>query len=139
MAKYRVLKPIEIGAGLSAKMYFPSDYWGFDKVTRKALPPPSSIAPSGSNGSDIPIDATGIIELPDETAAQLNLGQIAPLDDPDSPNRDGYNVLGKALAGEQKKRLIEDKVGTPEGGEKWESGAPRTVTTLGSEGTLRVG
>lgn len=139
MGKYRVLKPIEIGAGQKAKAYFPSDYWGYDKKTRGVLPPPSLTVPSGSNGADIPIDCSGIVELPDDIAATLNLGQIAPLDDPDSPNRSGYNILGDALAGEQKKRQIEDKVETSEGREEWKSGAPRTVTTLGSEGTLRVG
>lgn len=138
MAKYRVLKPIEVGTGGSARKCFPHDYWGYDPKTRKPMPPPFKTTPSGSNGLEIPIDASGVVELPDDIAAGLNLGQIAPMDDPDNPNREGYSILGQALSAEQRKRQIEDKVET-EGGEEWKSGAPRTVTTLGAEGTLRVG
>lgn len=107
-----------------------------DQATKSPLPPPTRTVPSGCHGGDIPIDASGFIELPDEIAEQLNLGQIAPLDG--EPNTSGYKILGDALAAEQAKRGMEDRI--EEGGkERWMVGAPRVVTRVGLEGTMRVG
>lgn len=136
MARYIVLKPIEFGIGGNVKMYFPPDYWGVDKGTKKALPPPSKTVPSGCNGLDIPIDASGYIELPDDVAVLLNLGQIATLDG--EPNREGYHVLGRALSAEQQRRGTEDRVEDSSGKEHWVAGAPREVTPLSTHGTMRV-
>jgi hypothetical protein len=136
MSKYIVLKPIEWGVGPDTKMYFPPDYWGVDKITKKALPPPSKTVPSGCNGRDIPIDFSGFIELPDEIAQQLNLGQIATLDG--EPNREGYHVLSRALSAEQERRGTEDRVEDSSGKERWVAGAPREVTPLSTSGTMRV-
>lgn len=65
VAKFKVLRPIEY----SGKLYLH----------------PTSEAPkfvkSAGNGSDIPVDASGIVDLTEEQAAWFTLGQIAPLPD----------------------------------------------------------
>jgi len=63
MPKYRVLRPIEH----NLKLYLPE--------VPDALP----TAKSAGHGQDIPVNGSGIIELSDDEAAGLNLGQI-PVD-----------------------------------------------------------
>ena len=132
--KYHVRKPIEY----LGTMYFPVDHFGIDKKSKSPRPCPLKSTPAGGPGQPIPVDVSGVIELPSEVALQLNLGQIAPMDDPETANREGYDTLGRALQQEQVKRGTEDRVEGPSG-EKWVSGAPREVTPLSLEGTMKVG
>ena len=138
MAKYKVCKPIEYGPPGKGTMYFPVGHFGLDQKSRVPFPSPKT-TPSGCSGLDIPVDATGIIELPDDVAAELIFGQIAPLDDPNNPNISGYQAFGQALSSEHVRRGTEDKVTGPGGKEEWVSGAERQVSTLGTTGTMVVG
>lgn len=63
MAQYSVLRPIEY----NGKLYVPASD-DAPKVTRSA-----------GNGGEIPVDRSGIIDLPDDVARQFALGQIAPV------------------------------------------------------------
>ena len=60
MAKYEVLRTIEFGG----KLYTPKKSQGPKQM------------PSGSDGSLIDVDRSGVIELPDEVAAAIVQGQI---------------------------------------------------------------
>lgn len=60
MAKYNVLRPVEY----DGKLYLPAG----------ESPPPT--ARSASNGRDIPVDASGVIDLTQEQAAEMVLGQV---------------------------------------------------------------
>lgn len=61
MAQYEVLRPIEF----DGKLYLP-----------KSDAEPPKTAKSAGNGLDIPVDASGVIELDPQVAAELNLGQV---------------------------------------------------------------
>lgn len=63
MAKLKVLRAIEY----NGKLYLP-----------EAGDAPK-LARSAGNGGDIPVDASGGIDLTEEQAAELTLGQTAPL------------------------------------------------------------
>lgn len=63
MAKFRVLRPIEY----SGKVYLPEAAGD------------TSISKSAGNGRDIPVDASGVIELSESQAAKLTFGQIEPI------------------------------------------------------------
>jgi hypothetical protein len=63
MAKFKVLRPIELGGTL----YLPETETAAAK------------AKSCGNGADIPVDASGVIELTDEQAAEMRDGQIQAL------------------------------------------------------------
>jgi hypothetical protein len=66
MPTYRVLRPLEH----NLKLYLPQ--------VADALP----TVKSAGNGSDIPVDAGGVIELSEKEAAALDLGQIEPIPEP---------------------------------------------------------
>lgn len=136
MAKYRVLKPIEYGPGQVTKLYFPVDHFGVDQKSKQPMPPPTYKMPSACHGRDVEIDVSGFIELPDEIAKGLVLGQIAPIDG--EPINTEYERLGKQLTAEQDKRGMENRVEGVGGKEKWVEGADRVVTPLSREGTLHV-
>lgn len=61
MAEYQVLRPIELGGTL----YLPSS----------VVNPPAK-ARSAANGAVIAVNASGVIELTEAEAKELNLGQI---------------------------------------------------------------
>lgn len=63
MTQYEVLRPIEY----NGKLYVPASD-GAPAVVRSA-----------GNGSDIPVDRSGVINLPDGAVRQFELGQIAPV------------------------------------------------------------
>ena len=63
MPKYKVLRPIEH----SLKLYLPE------------MPDALTTVKSSGNGGDIPVDATGAIELSEKEAGALDLGQVEPL------------------------------------------------------------
>lgn len=63
MAKFNVLRPIEY----NGKLYL-----------KQSSEVPKFVKSAG-NGSDIPVDASGVIDLTEEQAAQFTLGQVAPL------------------------------------------------------------
>jgi hypothetical protein len=62
MAQYLVLRPVEY----NGKLFVP--------VSEDA----PSIARSAGNGNEIPVDKSGVLELPEELARQFTLGQVAP-------------------------------------------------------------
>ncbi len=64
MPKFRVLRPIEH----DLKLYLPADTETPEK------------AKSAAHGGDIPVNASGTIELSKEEAAQLTHGQVSPID-----------------------------------------------------------
>ena len=66
MPKFRVLRPIEH----DLKLYLPADTQSPEKVK------------SAAHGGDIPVNASGTIELSDEEAALLTRGQVSPIDAP---------------------------------------------------------
>jgi hypothetical protein len=133
--QYRVYKPIQY----RNVMYYPLGYLGIDPKTRIPFPAPEGMmVKSGHDGQPIPVNMSGIIELPDNVAKDLNLGQIAPLEDPENPDVSGYREIAEGLVKQQVKKGIEDKI-TVEGKDDWVVGAPRTVTPLGPHGTLNVG
>lgn len=136
--KFKVWKPVEYGPTADKLvLYFPADYFGVDPQTKKAYPPPTKTMPSRCHGGDIPVDASGTITLPDDIAAQLNLGQIGPLDG-SPPDTSGYAQLREGIIKEQERKGTEDRVELPGGKEKWVAGANREVTPLSTEGTLKV-
>lgn len=63
MTQYSVLRPVEY----NGKLYVPAS---------EAAP---AVTRSAGNGSEIPVDRSGVIDLPDEMARQFALGQIAPV------------------------------------------------------------
>lgn len=63
MAQFEVLRPIEY----NGKLYVPASD-GTPAVVRSA-----------GNGSDIPVDRSGVINLPDGAVRQFELGQITPV------------------------------------------------------------
>ena len=75
MAKFKVLRPIEVGGIL----YVPDPDIG---VT------PAAKAKSCANGADVPVDSTGVIDLTNEQAAQMRDGQIAALPAPTKKAKD---------------------------------------------------
>ncbi len=69
MPKYKVLRPIEH----SLKLYLPE------------MPDALTTVKSSGNGGDIPVDATGVIELSEKEAGVLDLGQVEPLTETQPP------------------------------------------------------
>lgn len=61
--RYEVLRVIEY----NGKLYVPAPSEG-----------PVSVRSAG-NGSEIPVDRTGVIELTDQQAKQMTLDQVAPI------------------------------------------------------------
>ncbi|MGH9468819.1 MAG: hypothetical protein ACRD1N_00585 [Terriglobia bacterium] len=72
MAKYNVLRPIEY----DGKIYLP------------AADDAPQTARSASNGREIPVDSSGIIDLPEKQAAEMTQGQVKPASPPSAkPDR----------------------------------------------------
>ncbi len=65
-ARFKVLRAIE----LDGKLYFLNPNIG--------VTPPAK-AKSACNGADIAVDASGVIELTDQQASEMTLGQIEPI------------------------------------------------------------
>jgi len=63
MPKYKVLRPIEH----NQKLYLPE------------MPDALTTVKSSGSGGDIPVDATGAIELSEKEASALDLGQVGPI------------------------------------------------------------
>lgn len=63
MAQYSVLRPVEY----NGKLYVP------------ASEDAPAVARSAGNGNEIPVDRSGVIDLPDEVAHQFAFGQIGPV------------------------------------------------------------
>lgn len=66
MAEYEVLRPIEY----NGKLHLPK--------SGEALP---ASAKSAGNGREIPVDATGVIDLDPKAAAAFDLGQVKLITD----------------------------------------------------------
>lgn len=62
MAQFTVLRPIEY----NGKLYVPGSHKG-----------PANTRSAG-NGSEIPVDGSGVITLPESVATQFTRGQIMP-------------------------------------------------------------
>lgn len=63
MTQYSVLRPVEY----NGKLYVP------------ASEDAPSVTKSAGNGNEIPVDRSGVIDLPDEVAHQFTFGQITPV------------------------------------------------------------
>jgi hypothetical protein len=66
MAKYKIIRPIEH----NRKLYVPAT------------------APSAADGTEIEVDASGLIELSDQEASQLTQGQVQPFPETPAPRED---------------------------------------------------
>lgn len=71
MAQYEVLRPIEY----NGKLYVP------------ASDDAPAVVRSAGNGGDIPVDRSGVINLPDSAIRQFELGQIAPFKEKGAKNQ----------------------------------------------------
>jgi len=79
MSKFKVLRPIEH----SLCLYLPAGA----AVSEKAK--------SAAHGGDIPVDASGTIELSDQGAAVLTRGQVERIEPPAEEQTKGRNAKGK--------------------------------------------
>ncbi len=70
MPKFKVLRPIEH----SLRLYVPEGEDAPEKVR------------SAASGAEIPVDASGSIDLSEEEAAPLKLGQVQPVGEPKAPS-----------------------------------------------------
>lgn len=80
MAKYEVLRPIEH----NGKLYLPKvDAASGKKILRgSGIDDPAKAGPttiSAAHGGEVPVEASGVIELAEKEALALELGQISPL------------------------------------------------------------
>ena len=82
MAKYKVLRPIEH----DQKLYLPE------------MPDALPTVKSAGHGGDIPVDASGIIELSEPESAALVDGQIIPVDESSRPSPRAESKNGPSKA-----------------------------------------
>lgn len=80
MPRFKVLRPIEH----SLCLYLPAD---------AAVP---EKAKSAAHGGDIPVDASGTIDLSDAEATVLTRGQVEPISPAAEEPAKGRNVKGKS-------------------------------------------
>lgn len=71
MAQYEVLRPIEY----NGKLYVPAS----DNAP--------AVVRSAGNGGDIPVDRSGVIDLPNSAIRQFELGQIASVKEKAAKNQ----------------------------------------------------
>lgn len=79
MTKFKVLRPIEH----SLCLYLPAGTGAAEK------------AKSAAHGGDIPVDASGTIELSDAEATVLTRGQVEPISPAAEEPAKGRNIKGK--------------------------------------------